>query len=512
MQSIRAHLPLMDVTLSGYDREALQERYRALAGGTLKRAETDMPFLCRITHIQSDSEDPYIMVAWDTGGGIIDFDGFKAVGGAWLRGESGPWAVFDRRHVLPFLKNFHVGDLIAVQATGKGDPEGETGLMLSRLPELEGGIIVLKEGMVRAMVGGFFDRFFNRAVDAKRQLGSIFKPIVYTAALQLKWNDLDELINKRDLFRFESTTYVPKPDHEPKAEKVSMAWAGIKSENLATVWLLYHLMDRLNMGEFRRVVELLGLQRGENETYLDYVARIRDHDGVLVDRDALMEAAFEEAKGESEADLIFSGYEKALDYFRRLHFSIDPTALDTDDPEERQLYHLNFQRLQFLNFEMKRALEQIRDAAALAAEGGDMEPGFTIGPDLTRFHLSIEGGAGPRIIYADPQDLSPESSLVPMTLEWLKENPGRLVPEEIWIDGLLPSKVIDILQARMKNTYERLVRYKKYDPEVLYHIRDFRTLVSLHYVTRLARIMGVATELDPVLSFPLGAAPASIAR
>jgi len=139
-----------------------------------------------------------------------------------------------------------------------------------------------------------------------------------------------------------------------------------------------------------------------------------------------------------------------------------------------------------------------------------MEPGFTMGPDLTRFHLSVEGGAGPRIIYADPEDLPAQSPLVPITWEWLKENPRGLVPEEIWIDGLLPSKVIDTVQAHMKNTYERLVRYKKYDPEVLYHIRDFRTLVSLHYVTRLARVMGVSTELDPVLSFPLGANAVSI--
>ncbi len=51
-------------------------------------------------------------------------------------------------------------------------------------------IVVLdRQGRVRAMVGGSDYRRtpFNRAVDAKRQPGSAFKPIVYLAALQSGW-------------------------------------------------------------------------------------------------------------------------------------------------------------------------------------------------------------------------------------------------------------------------------------------------------------------------------------
>ena len=41
-------------------------------------------------------------------------------------------------------------------------------------------------GEVRAMVGGrnFKESRFNRAVQAKRQAGSAFKPFVYAAALE----------------------------------------------------------------------------------------------------------------------------------------------------------------------------------------------------------------------------------------------------------------------------------------------------------------------------------------
>ncbi len=42
------------------------------------------------------------------------------------------------------------------------------------------------QGAVRAMVGGrnYADSQFNRAVDAKRQPGSAFKPFVYLTALE----------------------------------------------------------------------------------------------------------------------------------------------------------------------------------------------------------------------------------------------------------------------------------------------------------------------------------------
>ena len=55
-------------------------------------------------------------------------------------------------------------------------------------PYLQGAIIALdpRSGAVRALVGGrdFDDSKFNRAVQATRQPGSTFKPIVYAAALQ----------------------------------------------------------------------------------------------------------------------------------------------------------------------------------------------------------------------------------------------------------------------------------------------------------------------------------------
>ncbi len=68
----------------------------------------------------------------------------------------------------------------------------EAKVALEQEPKVEGALLCVdvKTGAVRAMVGGYdFERSkFNRATQAMRQVGSAFKPIVYSAALEtLGW-------------------------------------------------------------------------------------------------------------------------------------------------------------------------------------------------------------------------------------------------------------------------------------------------------------------------------------
>lgn len=511
LRSIRRHLPLLDVKLSGYNRDLLQEKYMELAEDTLlEKPANDMPFPCRITQINTDTRNPSIIVAWDSGGGIIDYDGIKPMGEAWLKWKLGTWAVFDKSHVPDFLENFQVGDLVPAQLMETQGKEVHTRLMLSKIPELEGGIVVLKKGMIKAMIGGFFDRFFNRAVDAKRQLGSIFKPLVYAAALQLNWNSLDPLRNMKDMFRFERTFYVPKPDHDPESNTVSITWAGVKSENLATVWLLYHLTDRLNMSEFQQVVQLVGLNRKSGESYREYVGRIRDKHGVVVSNEALMEAAFEESKKEIESDLIFSGHEAALNNISRLHFSVDTKELALQNQDEAQIQRRSFQRLRSLNFDMKRKFERITHLLNTYKEKGGPNVKETLSGALHGFYLAENGNQVPRLIYAEPGHQWTLPDLYPITSEWIIDQTEPMSMEEVWIDDLIPSGVVDLLQLHLKKNYRRLLYHKRYDLEVLSKVRDFKTLVNLLYVTYLSEKMGIFTRLDPVLSFPLGANSISI--
>jgi len=74
-----------------------------------------------------------------------------------------------------------VGDVVRVSAS---DAVWE----LSQIPVVEGALVSLRptDGAIQALVGGFdFNRSkFNRATQAKRQPGSSFKPIIYSAALE----------------------------------------------------------------------------------------------------------------------------------------------------------------------------------------------------------------------------------------------------------------------------------------------------------------------------------------
>jgi len=66
-----------------------------------------------------------------------------------------------------------------------------TGWSLAQIPELQAALVSVKPntGAIQALVGGFdFEHSkFNRVVQAKRQAGSGFKPIVYAAALDKKY-------------------------------------------------------------------------------------------------------------------------------------------------------------------------------------------------------------------------------------------------------------------------------------------------------------------------------------
>ena len=73
------------------------------------------------------------------------------------------------------------GDLILVRTTDDGRLE------LTQRPEVQGALVAINpdDGGIVALVGGYDFRHskFNRAADALRQPGSVFKPFIYSAAL-----------------------------------------------------------------------------------------------------------------------------------------------------------------------------------------------------------------------------------------------------------------------------------------------------------------------------------------
>jgi penicillin-binding protein 1A len=94
---------------------------------------------------------------------------------------------------------FSVGDLIELEIRERRD-DGTLVLALEQTPILEGALVAIdnRTGQVRAMVGGvsFARSKFNRATQARRQMGSVFKPIVYTAAIDRGFTPVSVFIDE----------------------------------------------------------------------------------------------------------------------------------------------------------------------------------------------------------------------------------------------------------------------------------------------------------------------------
>ncbi|MDR2935514.1 MAG: PBP1A family penicillin-binding protein [Candidatus Adiutrix sp.] len=82
---------------------------------------------------------------------------------------------------------FGPDDLVMVRLVGRDPESGLWRLAPAPPPDLQGALVLMENrtGRVLAVVGGrdFGQSQFNRAIQARRQPGSSFKPIVYTAAI-----------------------------------------------------------------------------------------------------------------------------------------------------------------------------------------------------------------------------------------------------------------------------------------------------------------------------------------
>ena len=104
-----------------------------------------------------------------------------------LRGSVGAREIAWTKASTP-SKILKTGDLAWFHIVSLDNDRRSAVLLLEQRPRVEGAIIILENstGEIKAMVGGydFASSEFNRAMQAMRQVGSTFKPIVYSAALE----------------------------------------------------------------------------------------------------------------------------------------------------------------------------------------------------------------------------------------------------------------------------------------------------------------------------------------
>lgn len=116
-------------------------------------------------------------------------------------------------------------------------------LELQQLPKVQGALFSMdpKTGELLAMVGGFSFQAsqFNRAIQAERQPGSAFKPIVYSAALDHGFTPASVLLDAPIAFTDRATNSTWKPEnYEQTIFGPTLLRTGlVKSRNLVTIRL-----------------------------------------------------------------------------------------------------------------------------------------------------------------------------------------------------------------------------------------------------------------------------------
>jgi penicillin-binding protein 1A len=154
---------------------------------------------------------------------------------AWAR----PYMHADRQGPAPQAATdiLAPGQLVRVRAT-------EQGLRLAQVPEPSGAIISLRpqDGSIAAAVGGysFAVSQYNRAIQAKRQVGSNIKPFIYSAALENGFT-LATLVNDAPINQWNPGSGIAwRPRNSPDVYEgpIRVRQGLAKSKNVVSVRLL----------------------------------------------------------------------------------------------------------------------------------------------------------------------------------------------------------------------------------------------------------------------------------
>ncbi|MBA2621677.1 MAG: hypothetical protein H0U87_10810 [Acidobacteria bacterium] len=126
-----------------------------------------------------------------------------------------------------------------------------------------------KTGEIVAMVGGrnYLENQFNRATDAERQPGSVFKPFVYAAAINSAYETNSRVFtaatvfkDEKKVFTFGNDTYSPNNYGDTFSNKeLTLREALYKSKNVITV----DLGMELNIGRVMNLANKAGLPKVE---------------------------------------------------------------------------------------------------------------------------------------------------------------------------------------------------------------------------------------------------------
>ena len=154
------------------------------------------------------------------------------------------------------------GNLIMVKVLGRKQDGTGWSLALEQEPEVQAALISLSTltGQVKSMVGGYdYNKSqFNRAVQAIRQPGSAFKPIIYAAAVNQGYGPSSIIIDSPIIFKDKKDAFEkwkPVNFEEKFYGPTSLREALAHSRNVVTV----KLMQKIGINSTIRLARSLGI-------------------------------------------------------------------------------------------------------------------------------------------------------------------------------------------------------------------------------------------------------------
>jgi penicillin-binding protein 1A len=156
-------------------------------------------------------------------------------------------------------KVFARGHLIWVQALGP-EPDKVRRYRLEQKPEAQGALVCLETatGLVKAMVGGldFTESQFNRAVQAKRQPGSAFKPFLYATAIDQGFTPADVIWDEPVEYEDNGEIWRPQNYGKKFMGPITLYQALVLSRNVVAV----KLMEKVGIKPVIRTARTMGLE------------------------------------------------------------------------------------------------------------------------------------------------------------------------------------------------------------------------------------------------------------
>ena len=258
-------------------------------------------------------------------------------------------------------------------------------------PVLQGGLFAIQNGNVIASQGGFHNTGFDRSFKAVRQLGSSWKPILYALALKYHWHYLDMLENDFNVFQFVNQFYFPRPDHKNKGDVVSIAWATTRSENIASIWLLEHLLDKVTLEEFNEVAAANGYARTEDEDTKKYFERLRDKFGLILKEEAKREIEFTKARDALAERYRTEGKDdKARDVMNLRYGTFNDIAIKQAKKDSKIIAFINHNYKRYAEILRERQAQELDPTAVLTPlDSVVLYDHFTLA-DMKRLSTMIE--------------------------------------------------------------------------------------------------------------------------